>query len=105
GSSAGGLMAYWLARYLDCKALLFNPALNFFKLRPDLQEWVADAPQNGNFYYHIVLGEKDDVVDPAQTLNYLEEKENQATYEIHPYPELGHRIDLDTFQEACQLIA
>lgn len=105
GSSAGGLMAFWLAKYQDCRALLFNPALNFFTQRPDLQKLVGDAPKGAGVFYDIILGEKDDTVDPIQTQKYLREREVPKSYAIHSYPELGHRIDLDTFRAACNLIS
>ncbi len=106
GSSAGGLMGYWLAKHWQCKALLFNPALA--KLPQYEQRKDIYAPENANFEhikfnkhknpYHIIIGELDDVVLPKLTMDYLEKNENPNNYQIQKIPTLAHRIPLDVFE-------
>jgi predicted esterase YcpF (UPF0227 family) len=96
GSSAGGLMAYVLAKYAGVPALLFNPALywiselNFkFETKQTIKE---------NYVYSIILGAKDEVVNPKITLDFLEKNENPSKYSYKFLENLEHRIDLSTFE-------
>ncbi len=102
GSSAGGLMGYWLGRYLGCTTILFNPALAFFQQRGDLHEIADLAPQDTHYYHQIVIGAKDDVVDPQSTVAYLEAQESEQNYRYEIRENLGHRIDIETFAYACE---
>lgn len=104
GSSAGGLMAYCLNKYLGTTALLFNPALKFQSFRTDIIEPDATSLRNDYFNY-IVLGEKDQTIPFNQTIRYLEEKEISKNYEIETLKNLEHRIDLDTFRYAVEKFA
>lgn len=101
GSSAGGLMAFWLNKYLGTKALLFNPALKFQSFRTDIIEPNATSLRNDYFNY-MVLGEKDQTIPFEQTIDYLKEQENPKNYEIETISDLEHRIDLDTFRYAVE---
>ncbi len=102
GSSAGGLMGYWLAKHWKCKALLFNPALA--KLPQYKQRHDIHAPDIVDFGtlktpYHIVLGELDDVVLPTNTLDFLQKNEPESRYFLEKIPTLAHRIPLDIFTD------
>jgi len=101
GSSAGGLMAFWLNKYLGTKALLFNPALKFQSFRTDIVEPDATNLQSTYFNY-VVLGEKDAKIPFEHTIQYLKEKEKQENYQIETLKNLEHRIDLDTFRYALE---
>lgn len=101
GSSAGGLMAFWLNKYVGVKALLFNPALKFQSFASDIIEPSTEDLQQ-NYFNYIILGEKDDVVNPQDTINYLQEKESTENYQLNKIENLGHQIDLETFRFALE---
>lgn len=106
GSSAGGLMGYWLAKHTGCNALLFNPALAKFELRRDIAKYktnLDDLPAK-SYFLDIVIGEKDDTIIPQTTLDFLEKNENPQNYRLHFRTDLGHRIDIDTFAWATSLL-
>ena len=101
GSSAGGLMGYWLAKHLQCNSLLFNPALNYLGQRPDI------FPPEGSllnqfFHQKLILGGKDAVINYHKTLKYLQESEASQNYSYEILPNLAHSIDLETFTWACE---
>lgn len=101
GSSAGGFMGYWLAKYLDCRALLFNPALAFQSV---IQQVLPVGPENisyQNTFLQIILGAKDEVIPPKTTIDYLANHEIPELYAIEQRPELAHQIDLNTFESMC----
>jgi len=97
GSSAGGLMGFWLNKYLGLKALLFNPALQFPSFEADV---IEPSPQEvqPNYFNYILIGKQDQTVLPESTIAFLEQKENPKTYQLEILPQLGHQIDLDTFR-------
>lgn len=99
GSSMGGFVAYHVANALFRPALIFNPAL---RKRPVLQ----NIPINHNNYNNlkqIIIGQRDDVVLPADTLYFLSENFNPVT-DIHLrlVPRVGHRISTDLFEEEVE---
>ena len=94
GSSMGGYFAHALSTYLDKPALLFNPALHS---RP-----------NGEYYevtfgdYRptqvFVLGRKDDVVNPMETLKLIANP--GCDWEMFVGLEnMGHRIPPEVFEK------
>lgn len=96
GSSMGGFAGYHVANNLFRPALLFNPAL---KKRSVSQ----NIPGNTNSYNNlkqIVIGQRDEVVSPEDTLLFLSENFNPVT-DIHLrlVPRLGHRIPPELFEE------
>ncbi|GAB4395342.1 MAG: hypothetical protein OHK0053_02320 [Microscillaceae bacterium] len=97
GSSAGGLMAYWLGQHLGLPALLFNPALMYRAMRSDI---IEPAQAASDTFYYVVLGEQDEVIKPETTRRWLEVKSHPKNYCLDIRPALGHQIDLNTFQEA-----
>ncbi len=101
GSSAGGFMGYWLAPHLQCNALLFNPALAFQSV---MQQVLPSSNTSDVFhsFYSIVLGGQDDVIPPKSTLDYLVKNNTPSQYQIDKIDTLGHQIDMDTYQYACE---
>jgi len=99
GSSMGGFAAYHVSNAIFRPALLFNPAL---RTRSVPQEIPKDN-YNYNNLKHFVIGQKDDVVSPADTLSFLSENFNPVT-EIHLrlVPRLGHRIPVELFEEEVE---
>lgn len=68
GSSRGGYFGFVLASHFPkVKVLLFNPAL-FDRPTESDNEFYGDFGAKGTF----VLGEKDDVVDPKETINRVD---------------------------------
>ncbi|RXG28509.1 YqiA/YcfP family alpha/beta fold hydrolase [Leeuwenhoekiella palythoae] len=97
GSSMGGYMGYYLSNALNCKALLFNPAL---AARPVEQERMDfDPPSQTKM---LVLGAEDTVVPPKQTLQILSKQALCCDYHISIQQGLAHRIPITTFETAVQ---
>ncbi|WP_338733461.1 YqiA/YcfP family alpha/beta fold hydrolase [Mangrovimonas cancribranchiae] len=97
GSSMGGFAGYHLCKRLQTPALLFNPAL----ARRSVHQNTISTPPNNNHTMEIVLGAKDTVVFPKDTLTYLGEQiENEQHYTISILPELEHRIPIPIFENA-----
>lgn len=100
GSSMGGMMGYYLAMELNCKALLFNPALTFGSV---IQEIPEGLKAKENTYYQLILGWEDTVVPPKKTLEFLKNKASIKTgYSIKVIPSMEHRIPLDIFGKEVQ---
>lgn len=96
GSSMGGFTAYYVSNALFRPALLFNPAL---RKRPVPQ----NIPAENNHYNNlkqIVIGQKDDVITPMDTLSFLSENFNPVTdIYLRLVPRLGHNIPVELFEE------
>jgi len=100
GSSAGGFMGYWLSKHLNCQALLYNPALAFQSV---IQQIIpAEEAHTYEKTCQIVLGQKDNVIPPQSTIDYLQKNDQPAHYQIEIIEDLGHQIDLDIFKSTCQ---
>lgn len=101
GSSMGGFMGYNVALNLGVPALLFNPALakrSAVQLVPEIS-----SPKE-NQHFSIVLGGKDEVVDPKLTLAYLSTNFHKTVeLLLKVRPDLEHPIPLEIFQEECSL--
>lgn len=96
GSSMGGFAGYYLSKLLQLPALVFNPAL----AERSVVQNVPDTPETNNGKIHIVLGSKDRVVDPKDTLHFLGDLLMQKQdYNISIRHDLEHRIPLDVFEE------
>lgn len=96
GSSMGGFAGYYLSKLFQLPALLFNPALAYrsvFQNRPN-------APKANTNTIHIVLGLKDAIVKPQDSLDFLANLLMQPqNYSIQIRPELEHRIPVEIFEE------
>lgn len=99
GSSMGGFAGYYISGILNVPALLFNPAL---KSRSIFQQ-VPELPFSSAFK-QLVIGQRDDVVQPAGTLNFLGEHLGQsAELFLHLRPEMEHRVSLDCFEKELKI--
>lgn len=97
GSSMGGFMGYHVANTLGCPALLFNPAL---AKRSAIQNVPENIKPKQNQQISIVLGGKDDVVDPKSTLEYVSNHFSKTMQlQIKVRPDLAHPIPLEIFKE------
>ncbi|WP_169578583.1 YqiA/YcfP family alpha/beta fold hydrolase [Salinimicrobium terrae] len=95
GSSMGGFAAYYVSNALVRPALLFNPAL---KKRSVPQNIPSEISYNN--LKHIVIGQRDGVVAPADTLSFLSENFNPVTnIHVHLAPGLDHNIPVEFFEK------
>ena len=100
GSSLGGYTAFWMGLKYGLPTLLFNPALAFRSKDPGF----IQVPDHLNTVQRlIILGLKDDIVLPQDTLNWLEENHYKEGSSILHYDGLGHQIPLDVFKASVQL--
>ncbi len=96
GSSIGGFAGFYVSNYFGKPALLFNPALKSRSVKQNIPE----NSVKGKGFKQIVLGQKDDVVDPVDTLAFLANGFDSTTlYHCHILPTLTHNIPLDVFEE------
>lgn len=93
GSSMGGFAAYHISN------ALFRPALR----KRSVPQNVPGNNNDHNNLKQIVIGQRDDVVSPADTLTFLVENFNSVT-ELHLrlLPRLGHRIPVELFEEEVE---
>ena len=92
GSSMGGQMAFYLATNLNKRGLCFNPAFN--------HRYDMNYPTNKNYdgKIDIILGDKDDTVDPKKTISFLDtEGYKKDSIEIESL-NISHSIDLNVFE-------
>lgn len=97
GSSMGGFAGYYISEVLNRPALLFNPALASRSVSQEVPDTIISSLN----LKHIILGAKDNVVDPNKTLQFLS-KITLAEYRIHTLLNLGHRIPVAVFEEAVE---
>ena len=96
GSSMGGFAGYHISNVLFRPALLFNPAL---KRRSVHQELPRDINEYNNLT-QIIIGQRDQVVLPSDTLSFLSENFNPVTdIYLRLVPRLEHRIPVELFEE------
>lgn len=100
GSSMGGFAAYHVSNALFRPALLFNPALE----KRSVPQTIPAEENNYNNLKQIIIGQRDDVVAPADTLSFLSKNFNPVT-DIHLrlVPWLGHRIPVELFEKEVEL--
>lgn len=92
GSSMGALNAYAVSEIIGKPALLFNPPLVKYQSQNFDHQFTEKYS-----YKKILLGGSDDVVNAAETLNFLGKNLQKSELDIKVLPELGHRIPLDVF--------
>ena len=96
GSSMGGFAGYHLCKLFKVPALLFNPAL----AERSVFQNIIGTPETNNSRISIVLGSKDDVIDPKSTLKFLGGLLMQPQdYNIQIRHDLEHRISVGVFEE------
>lgn len=95
GSSMGALNSYIISNWIGRPALLFNPPLS-------KHPWSIMHPKvkfiRGIALKQMVLGARDEVVNPQETLNYIGSRLGGDEVVIKIHPQLGHRIPLDVFE-------
>jgi predicted esterase YcpF (UPF0227 family) len=93
GSSMGGYFAHEIAKELNISAVLFNPALHSRSFDPDM---TGHFLGNNNPNMYLVLGEKDTIIDPILTLNYIKKNNiNNYTYTLLSHE---HLTTVDVFK-------
>ncbi|MFK8266684.1 YqiA/YcfP family alpha/beta fold hydrolase [Capnocytophaga cynodegmi] len=99
GSSAGGLVTYYLAQALQKPCLLFNPALTFRSEMPIATRFNRSYTQ----YMQIVIGLQDEVLPSWQILELLRNdiSENQ-NIEIHLINKMSHSYPIDIFRKETE---
>lgn len=96
GSSLGGALGFWLAEEMGVPCLLFNPAV--YLSRPEIN--IELTAQPGCPARWVVIGEQDDVVDPAQSWAFFAQQDQRQTWQrVIRCQWLGHQIDRATFRE------
>ncbi|GAA4314663.1 hypothetical protein GCM10023115_28110 [Pontixanthobacter gangjinensis] len=93
GSSMGALNAYIISENIGRPALLFNPPLVKYQPIEFKAKYVKGlAPKQ------ILLGGRDEVVDPKETLEFLKQYLKRLELNIKVDSKLGHRIPMDIFE-------
>ncbi|MEZ7494971.1 YqiA/YcfP family alpha/beta fold hydrolase [Leeuwenhoekiella aequorea] len=96
GSSMGGFAAYHLGLAFKKPVLLFNPAL----VKRSVPQNIPDFETPSSGFGQVVLGGKDTVVDPSDTLTFLGEQLKRGfDYHLHLRAEMGHRTPKELFEE------
>jgi predicted esterase YcpF (UPF0227 family) len=90
----GGYFAYWMAKKLGAPTILFNPALHERSVSVNADKSGKRTPQQT-----IILGVEDTVVDPQQTIEWLEKNEKRSDYGIE-WANQGHRTTYSNFTKA-----
>ena len=93
GSSMGGYFAYALASHTGIPVLLFNPALHNRRFEVEDVHLGEFKPKG-----KVVLGEKDDVIDPSITKVMLK----NSNLEIEEIKRMEHRIPLEIFMNKVE---
>lgn len=97
GSSAGGLLAYYLSAVLSVPALIFNPAMPFAQQIPKLPSTISR-----NKFLLAVLGARDKVINPHESFQLLNTFENENhMLEIHWRAAMEHSFPISVFNEEC----
>lgn len=95
GSSAGGLLGFYLANQLQIPSLLFNPAIPF-------RNQIHNLPNlnKQTTLMQVCLGWQDTIVNPKETLDFFE-KEIFDSSEIHINirKSMAHPLPIDWFSQ------
>lgn len=96
GSSAGGLVGYYLAQQMDKPCLLFNPALPFRNETP----FFFNFNKNYEKYMRIVIGLQDEIISPWQSIDILKQ-DFKATQnaEIQLINQMKHSYPIEIFSK------
>ncbi len=96
GSSMGGYLAYWLGADLGLPCLLLNPAMTFDYsgklIVPKLSE--DNCP-----FRLVVIGAKDDVVDPTDSAAFFEKLSGKHYQRVIIANWMPHVVDNNSFNE------
>lgn len=95
GTSAGGLVAYYLAQRLSTPCLLFNPAITHRHELPFSVEFNKEY----NAYIQVVIGVNDEVIPAGQALKmFLGDIVETTQIEIHLINRMQHKFDISIFE-------
>lgn len=95
GSSAGGLLGFFLANQWQIPALLFNPALSFAQHIPNLPD-----TQNQTALMQICIGWQDEVVLAQESFNFILEKFSKPSkIHINIRKDMAHPLSIDWFKQ------
>ena len=97
GSSMGALNAYAISEIIGRPALLFNPPLSKYQEVESKSKFTRGLTSK-----QILLGGSDDVVNAAETLNFLGKNLQKSVLNIKVLPQLGHRIPIDVFTDQVE---
>ena len=94
GSSMGGYFAYEMAKIINKPMLLLNPALHARSMQPDVPSSIRGS---ANPKMHCILGVKDSVVNPKETIKFLNREYSQRkwTYDYQPH---AHRTPFEVYK-------
>ncbi|WP_373059388.1 YqiA/YcfP family alpha/beta fold hydrolase [Zunongwangia sp. H14] len=95
GSSMGALNAYIISNWIGRPALLFNPPLS---KHPWSTMFPKEKFSRGDASKQLLLGARDEVVNPQETLSYIGNHLYNHELVIKIDPQLGHRIPVDVFK-------
>lgn len=93
GSSMGGLMAYHLSKMFNIPSLIFNPALPFKSIGPDIPE----IETNRSAFLKVIIGGQDDVVLPLVNFDWILNHE-KGDFEIKWNNLQGHQTPVEIFE-------
>jgi hypothetical protein len=93
GSSMGGYFAYEIAKELNIKAVLFNPALHSRSCQPDMTGLKTGEHKP---YIYFVFGQNDTIINSKISINKIKkEGYNIENYTVLNY---GHHTSLGVFK-------
>jgi len=104
GSSLGAYMGFYLSSYKSISCVAFNPPLT--------KELIINinTPENWNYEgiepktIDIILGLKDKVVNPLETLELLTFDSTLQKVNIHVYADMTHIIQFNEFKEVMDMV-
>lgn len=100
GSSMGGFAGYYISNALDRPALLFNPALQ----SRSVEQIVPKIEKTSNSFKQIVIGQRDEVVDPKDTLLFISRQlSGQTDFHLNIRHEMEHRVHPECFEEELEI--
>lgn len=100
GSSAGGLIGYYLAQTLKKPCLLFNPALCFRNEMPIPTQFDPTYRQ----YMQIAIGLQDQIIDPWASLSIIKEDISDIqNVEIHLINTMEHSYPIELFSNEVSI--
>jgi len=96
GSSAGGLIGYFLAQKLQKPCALFNPALNYEHEMPFAPFWDKQYKE----YMLLVIGMQDEVIPYKESLPIaLTDKAPEQQVDIHLIQNMAHSYPIEIFSQ------
>lgn len=95
GSSAGGLLGFYLANQWQIPSLLFNPALPFAWEIPNLPNI-----QHQTSLMQICIGWQDEVVPAQESLKFIQEKFSKPSkIHINIRKDMAHTVPINWFKQ------